>query len=245
MLAMDTLYVDSPQDSINRQLSIPLKSILNKDSEIKIGGEIIKLVGDELQYIHVNKDKVLGKVSQAGLSNRVTLNFNLGQNQLIGTNRSFSAINGVTCATIPSLVNGGRNRRLINEFYNETILDANGYTLSSKVFLRMRMEAEYCSFWTCRWENNEDEKRSISIDLGGIINPQGPFPKYINLDLDYDCVDGTIEFLLADLCPGTPLSPCITAPLEFEPTGTLVQRHYSNFNSTPTFVWTQDVAQDY
>jgi hypothetical protein len=236
-ISLDTTSFEKNKDSLYERFSEPLKSILNEDKEVVIGKDVLKLENNE--FVKINGErKVMGTVSvktRNELENKedfdnqdMNTKLNLGENQIVGKIRQFSAPNGYDCFNAST--GGSRPRRLINELYYERIVSSTGNS-SSKLFLRLRLDGEYCSFWKCSWNNIITERRAISFNVQGSAQSvnSGEFLLFEKEHFS-SCTTGIVNIEIANLCweNDPPYnSTCLTGNIILSFSGTVSQTHYS------------------
>lgn len=246
-ISQDTTVTYTRKDSISMLYSTPLKAILNKNLEFELNGEIVKLVDHNLYQLtnhnNLKENKLIGTVELNSINYTNKKDYSnkyrpLDPNEWVKLTKTFNANNGVSCSG--SKISSKRDRKFIHEIYNETIRNSSGSVTSSKIYMRLRMDAEYCSFWRCKWSNQTEEKRKIDININGsVVNSGGSAS--INYSNVFNCVTGHVNILLKDLCMGLP-SVCIVAPLSINLNGTIRHYHYQYGETNAHYVWAQDVA---
>ncbi|WP_037319898.1 hypothetical protein [Salegentibacter sp. Hel_I_6] len=167
----DSIYRVS--DSIGVTYSNPIMAIFNEEGEVIIddkriwlnGNSLFVLPKDEIKENSTFKlDLDSSKMKLFGTVNNLSHNqkYNLQDLESSAKNKIENANRWRT------FVENYESRRLITELYNETITFSDG-NVSSKMYLRLRMNYESCSFWRCTWKNALYRRKiTLNLDIDNI-----------------------------------------------------------------------------
>lgn len=247
---IDTTSFDQKVD-LSESYSEALKAILNKDFELVIGSDRIKLLEGRLVKINPkNKEEfdlnsnvdVLGEIvnstvksetSQTDLESR---QFNA--NSSFTFYKNFNATNGRNC--LSGTTGSNRERRFVHRLFTETIYQ-NGSVVSSKLLMSFSVEAKYCSVWKCKWERQDGEARKIDVNnLGVYYLNNTSVNRYLG-NFSTNCITGIYTLQIAGT--GTCQVPLSCFPLSFPANlgfgGSVSHTHYYGFNSNQSYTWNQ------
>lgn len=169
----DSLVMQQEKLSDTRIIySDAIKAILNKESKVKIGDKVLWLNGNDLFLLSgLDEEKSQEELKASTFDLKIygkvlgRLPKDYGLDKMVSkgvpnANRSKDWVLGYRAY--------GRDKRLIFTLFNETIV-LNGSISSSKMFFRCVKQGRYCSFWKCRW-NDDNEPKDISVGFAGNAN---------------------------------------------------------------------------
>ncbi|NKI27800.1 hypothetical protein HCG49_14640 [Arenibacter sp. 6A1] len=222
-----------------------LKAVLNKDMEFKIGEDIIKLkdghfIKSNQKKILSNRfeeNKIIGKIVNEIVDLKVEKSSNTDKVFNHATNytfyNTFGAAHGVNCNN--TVVGSSRDRRFVNRLFSETIFQ-DGNMISKKIFLNFSLQAKYCSFWKCKWNNVGDEAMSVVVTNLAAYEyiPSNPISPPINFETY--CFTGSYTVLVGEINCNPP-HYCNDEPLDLKFSGKIRQSHFGS-----NYVWDYDAS---
>lgn len=166
----DSIYIQNDVLDNKRIIySDAIKAILNNESKFKINGNVIWANEQNLYLLdennsNLNNQELINQIKDLKVyGNILNISSYKNNDNSSTTSRVIIPNENKSIDWIVGYNSAGRDRRIILTLFNETII-LNNITTSSKMFIRCIRQGKFCSFWTCRW-NEEFEPKQLALDI--------------------------------------------------------------------------------